>query len=205
MATLGSPLKGSFSWRWQSTPASLRAQWQPGSPTVVVKGALMAFLAATESSYNGYTADDETVNQLADAAWKALLSAAAANRVDPEPYSYVHVSETLPETLIVWENGRTVLTSPTNTGIPVDPTALGTYPIYVRYTVNTMSGTNPDGSAYDDIVYWINYFNGGDAVHGFARGSCGFPQSLGCVELPIPTAHVVFNHLEIGDRVTVAS
>jgi hypothetical protein len=37
-------------------------------------------------------------------------------------------------------------------------------------------------------VYWINYFNGGDAVHGFVRASYGFPQSLGCVELPIPTA-----------------
>ena len=121
VATLGSPLKGSFSWRWQSTPASLQAQWQPGSPTVVVKGALMAFMAATESSsYNGYTADDETVNQLADASWQALLSAAAANQVDPEPYSYVYVSETLPETLNLWENGTTVLTSPANTGIPGD-------------------------------------------------------------------------------------
>ncbi len=205
VATLGNPLKGSFSWRWPSTPAPLRAQWQPGSPTVVVKGALMAFMSATESSFNGYTADDETVNQLADASWKALLSAAAASQVDPEPYSYVYVSETLPETLNLWENGRTALTTPANTGIPGEATALGTYPIYVRYTVNTMSGTNPDGSHYDDIVYWINYFNGGDAVHGFPRGSYGFPQSLGCVELPIPTAHVAFNHLAIGDLVTVAS
>jgi hypothetical protein len=205
VATLGSPLKGSFSWRWRSTPASLRAQWQPGSPTVVVKGALMAFMSATESSYDGYTADDETVSQLADASWKALLSAAAANRSDPEPYSYVHVSENLPETLNLWENGRTVLTTPANTGIPGYGTALGTYPVYVRYTVNTMIGTNPDGSPYDDIVYWINYFNGGDAVHGFVRGSYGFPQSLGCVELPIPTAHVAFSHLAVGDLVTVAS
>ncbi len=205
-ATLGSPLKGSFSWRWQSTPASLQAQWQPSSPTVMVKGALMTFMAATESSsYNGYTADDETVNQLVDASWTALLSAAAANQVDPEPYSYVYVSETLPETLSLWENGTTVLTSPTNTGIPEEPTALGTYPVYVRYTFNYMSGFNPDGSYYDDPVYWINYFNGGDAVHGFVRASYGFPQSLGCVELPIPTAQVAFNHLAIGDLVTVVS
>jgi hypothetical protein len=205
VATLGSPLKGSFSWRWQSTPASLRAQWQPGSPTVMVKGALMAFLATTDSSsYNGYTADDDTVGQLADASWKALVSAAAANQVDPDPYSYVHVTENLPETLNLWENGKTVLTTPANTGIPSRPTALGTYPIYVRYTFNFMTGTNPDGTPYDDPVYWINYFNGGDAVHGFVRGSYGFPQSLGCVELPIPTAHVAFNHLAIGDLVTVA-
>jgi len=206
VATLGSPLKGSFSWRWQSTPASLQAQWQPGSPTVMVKGALMAFMAGTESSsYNGYTADDETVNQLADASWQALLSAAAANQVDPGPYSYVYVSETLPETLSLWENGTTVLASPTNTGIPGEPTALGTYPVYVRYTFNYMSGFNPDGSHYDDPVYWINYFNGGDAVHGFVRASYGFPQSLGCVELPIPTAQAAFNRLAIGDLVTVVS
>jgi hypothetical protein len=205
VAALGSPLKGSFSWRWPSTPASLQAQWQPGSPTVLVKGALMAFMSATESSFNGYTADDETVSQLADGLWKPLLGAAAANRVDPEPYSYVHVSENLPETLTLWENGRTVLTTPANTGIAERPTALGTYPIYVRYTFNYMSGTNPDGSHYDDPVYWINYFNGGDAVHGFVRGSYGFPQSLGCVELPIPTANVAFNHLAIGDLVTVAA
>ena len=205
VATLGSPLKGSFSWRWPSAPASLQAQWQPGSPTVMVKGALMAFQAATQSSsYNGYTADAETVTQLADASWQSLLTAAAANRVDPGPYSYVHVSESLPETLTLWENGETVLTTPANTGIAAAPTALGTYPIYVRYTFNYMSGFNPDGSYYHDPVYWINYFNGGDAVHGFVRGSYGFPQSLGCVELPIPTSHVAFSHLAIGDLVTVA-
>jgi lipoprotein-anchoring transpeptidase ErfK/SrfK len=136
--------------------------------------------------------------------WKALRSAAAANQVDPDPYSYVHVSENLPETLILWENGKTVLTTPTNTGIASRPTALGTYPVYVRYTFNYMSGFNPDGSYYHDPVYWINYFNGGDAVHGFVRGSYGFPQSLGCVELPIPTAQVAFNHFAIGDLVTVA-
>jgi lipoprotein-anchoring transpeptidase ErfK/SrfK len=204
VATLGSPLKGSFSWRWRSTPAALRAQWRPGSPTVVVKGALMAFMSATESSFNGYTATAETVNQLMDGTWQALLSAAAKNQVDPEPYSYVHVSENLPETLILWENGRTVLTTPVNTGIPGRATALGTYPVYVRYTVNQMTGTNPDGTKYNDTVYWINYFNGGDAVHAFPRSSYGWPQSLGCVELPSPAAQVAFNHLAIGDLVTVA-
>jgi lipoprotein-anchoring transpeptidase ErfK/SrfK len=203
VASLGSALKGSFSWRFPSTPALLRAQWQPGSATVMVKGALMAFMAATEGSYNGYTADDQTVSQLADASWKALLSAAATGKADPYPYSYVHVSENLPETLTVWENGRTVLTSPTNTGIPGEPTALGTYPIYVRYTFNYMTGFNPDGSYYDDPVYWINYFNGGDAVHAFPRASYGFPQSLGCVELPAAAAQVAFHHLAIGDLVSV--
>jgi hypothetical protein len=53
-------------------------------------------------------------------------------------------------------------------------------------------------------VYWINYFNGGDAVHAFPRGSYGFPQSLGCVELPYSAAENAFHHLAVGDLVTVA-
>ena len=34
----------------------------------------------------------------------------------------------------------------------------------------TMSGTNPDGSHYNDPgIKWISYFNGGDALHNFDR------------------------------------
>jgi lipoprotein-anchoring transpeptidase ErfK/SrfK len=68
-----------------------------------------------------------------------------------------------------------------------------------------MTGTNPDGSHYSDPgVPWVNYFNGGDAVHGFPRGSYGTPQSNGCVELPIETAAKVFPLLAIGDLVIVS-
>jgi lipoprotein-anchoring transpeptidase ErfK/SrfK len=96
-----------------------------------------------------------------------------------------------------------VLTSPTNTGIAADPTQNGTFPIYLRFVENYMNGTNPDGSRYHDLVHWINYFNGGDAVHGFLRASYGARQSLGCAELPLATAKVAFAHLTIGDLVTV--
>jgi lipoprotein-anchoring transpeptidase ErfK/SrfK len=205
VATISHPLAGNFTWRWASTPATLEAQWAPGSPNVMVKGALMAF-EASQVNYDGYKLDDESVAQLTNAStWTALLKAAAANQLDPSPYSYVSVTETLPETLTLWENGTVVLTSPANTGIPQDPTATGTYPIYVRYTENYMSGTNPDGSSYHDLVPWINYFNGSDAVHGFVRASYGSPQSLGCVELPVPTAAVAFSNLGVGDLVAVAS
>ncbi len=205
VAAMTRPLRGKFVWAWASTPATLRAQWTVGSANILVKGALMTFYA-TQPNYDGYAVDPLTVAQLANAStWDALLHAAAANRLDPSPYSYVYVTQTLPETLTLWDNGKVVLTAATNTGIPASPTANGTYPIYVRYAFNYMSGHNPNGSYYHDPVYWINYFNGGDAVHGFVRASYGFPQSLGCVELPIATAHVVFNHLAIGDLVTVAN
>jgi lipoprotein-anchoring transpeptidase ErfK/SrfK len=204
VATVSNPLAGSFSWRWASTPASLQAQWTPGSSTVMLKGALMAFEAA-QGPYDGYTLDADTVGQLADAStWNELLRAALANQVDPNPYSYVYVTETLPETLTLWQNGSVVLTSLANTGIATDPTPIGTFPIYLRYNVNYMSGTNPNGTPYHDLVHWINYFSGGSAVHGFVRGSYGYPQSLACVELPVGTAGTVYSHLGIGDLVTVA-
>ena len=44
--------------------------------------------------------------------------------------------------------------------------------------MTTMSGTNPDGSHYvDPGIQWVSYFNGGDALHGFVRGSYGFPRA----------------------------
>jgi hypothetical protein len=145
------------------------------------------------------TAPDEEI-------WQRLLEEEAHNARNPRPYTWVTVTEnTDPELLEVHENGKVVIKSPANTGIPGRATATGEYPIYVRYTSTTMSGTNPDGSHYDDPgVPWVNYFNGGDAVHGFPRASYGFPQSLGCVELPIPTAERVYEKLMVGDMVDVS-
>jgi len=62
-----------------------------------------------------------------------------------------------------------------------------------------MSGTNPDGSHYSDPgVPYVSYFNGGDALHGFLRGSYGSAQSLGCVEMPYSEASQVYPYTPIG-------
>ncbi len=90
-----------------------------------------------------------------------------------------------------------------NTGIPVAPTADGTYPVYLRYRFQVMQGTNPDGSHYADPVAFVAYFNGGDAVHYFPRASYGSPQSLGCVELPRAAAKRAWRYLTYGSLVTV--
>jgi len=205
VASMTHPLAGSFEWRWASTPLSLQDHWAAGTDNEVLKGALMSFLSNETPNFDGYTVTDQTVIELSDAAtWSALLHAASTNQVDPDPYAYVYVTQSIPETLTLWEDGSVVLTSAANTGIAQRPTADGTFPIYVRYSFNYMNGTNPNGTTYHDPVYWINYFNGGDAVHGFVRGSYGWPQSLGCVELPVSTAQVAFSDLAIGDLVTVA-
>jgi peptidoglycan hydrolase-like protein with peptidoglycan-binding domain len=167
----------------------------PGSATdPVTVGALEIFQADHGLTPTG-KADAPT--------WRKLLAAETQGRRNPSPYTWVSVSEAS-EILEVHQNHRVTLTSPANTGVAGAPTATGVYPIFARYTSTTMQGVNPDGSKYDDPgVPWVNYFNGGDAVHGFPRASYGSPQSDGCVELPIPTAAVVFTKLAIGDIVWV--
>jgi len=139
------------------------------------------------------------------ATWASLLAAESGYHRNPSPYTWVTVSESIPETLEVHRGHHVALSTPANTGVPGAETARGIFPIFSRLESTTMTGTNPDGSHYSDPgVPWVNYFNGGDAVHGFPRGSYGTPQSNGCVELPIETAHTVFDMLQLGDIVVVS-
>jgi lipoprotein-anchoring transpeptidase ErfK/SrfK len=115
----------------------------------------------------------------------------------------VEVSESS-ETLQLWNNGSIRLSTPVNTGISSAPTEQGTFTVYEHIASGTMSGTNPDGSHYEDPgIPWISYFNGGDALHGFVRASYGFPQSLGCVEMPPSTAGQVWPYTPIGTIVHI--
>ena len=72
-----------------------------------------------------------------------------------------------------------------NTGIPSRSTADGTFPVYSRFQVTQMTGTDPNLTKYDDTVYWVSYFNGGDALHYLPRAGYGYGygQSLCCVEM----------------------
>jgi peptidoglycan hydrolase-like protein with peptidoglycan-binding domain len=191
-ATINPP-SGTFSWSW-SMPSPLESLWQQGAYTVITQGAVMAFEHAQGLDDNGLA------NPLL---WPTLIHDALTHTLDPHPYSYILVSKARPETLWLYVNGQVVLTSPVNTGIPGLNTPVGTWPIYLRYVENYMSGTNPNGTPYHDLVHWINYFNGSVAVHGFPRAAYGFPQSLGCVELPVATAGVLYPQVHIGTLVTV--
>ena len=195
MPSLSQPVAGIYSWIYPSLPLSLRQQWSLSTDNVILRGALMTFQSQHALAVTG-EADPPT--------WTALVAAANSGALDPAPYNYVNVSMTLPETLTLFVAGRTVFHTLVNTGIPLSPTAPGTYPVYLRYTTTTMSGTNPNGSHYHDTgIPWVSYFNGGDALHGFIRSSYGFPQSLGCVEMPFADAKTVFPHTPIGTLVTV--
>jgi peptidoglycan hydrolase-like protein with peptidoglycan-binding domain len=160
------------------------------------KGALMVFQSEHEIEATG-TPEAAT--------WKALLRAAEKHERNPSPYTFVTVTESLPETLEVHRDDRVVFSTPANTGVPGAETAQGIFPIYSRFVSTTMTGTDVDGTKYTvPDVPWVNYFNGGDAVHGYPRASYGFPQSNGCVELPIEAAAQVYPMLKLGDIVEVS-
>ncbi len=188
-----SPPPGKFTWN-AGYPASLRASWVPGHPNVVLRGAVMAFQAQHRLAVNGFASKKF---------WDKLFAAAASSQRNTVGYSYAIASKGSPETLTIWHDGHKVLRTLINTGISIDPTASGSYPVYLRYRFQIMQGTNPDGSHYADPVSYVSYFDGGEAVHYFPRGSYGYPQSLGCVELPLNEAKRAWPYLTYGSLVTV--
>lgn len=193
-ATIYHPLTGQFTFKYPNLPQSLHDLWVPGQMTVMIQGAIMQF-----ERVNGLPVDGVAGPNV----WRQLISDRLAGRVSPYPYTYIWVTETETETLELWVNNQRVLTTPCNTGIPVTPTYLGTSPIYERLPFQVMQGTNPNGTPYADPVHWINYFHGGDAVHGFVRAAYGFPQSLGCVEVPVSIAPTIYHTVHYGTLVTV--
>ncbi len=187
--------RGVFAWRFAHVPSQLMALWQPSAFNTLTKGALMRFQDVTGLPTTAI-ADGPT--------WHALLAAVVHRRVDPGTYDYVLVTTALPEHLTLYVDFRPIYTTLVNTGITSRPTALETDPVYLRFTVTTMSGTNPDGSHYSDPgIPWVSYFLGGEALHGYIRGSYGWPQSLGCVEMPFANAAKVWPYTPIGTLVTV--
>jgi peptidoglycan hydrolase-like protein with peptidoglycan-binding domain len=184
---------GTFSWEGQY-PASLTSLWAKGKTNLIDVGAIRAF-----ESVEGLPMDGVAGPKV----WRDLLHAVAKRQSNPNGYSYALASKGSPETLTVWHDGQVVLHTPANTGIAAAPTADGTYPVYLRMPFQIMKGTNPDGSHYADPVRNVAYFNGGDALHFFPRASFGFPQSLGCVELPLAQSAVAYRYMTYGSLVTV--
>ncbi len=184
---------GTFGWPG-GYPSQLQSFWTAGSQNTMTEGALMGF----EADHN-FTMDTKAT----PAIWAALLKAAAADQVSSHGYSYAVVSEAEPETLTIYHDGTVAFHSLANTGGGGTPTPIGTFPVYEKFAFQIMSGTNPGGSHYSDPVQWVNYFSGGAAIHAFNRYTYGWPQSLGCVELPYESAKDAFPLLPYGTLVTV--
>ena len=188
---------GLFAWRYSNTPPTLQGLFRPGYWSVLDQGAVMSFEAAHGLRVDGVPSTP---------VWSTLLNAVARRQVDPLPYRYLLASKALPERLMVWSNGSIIYTTLVNTGVSGATTPVGTWPVSLRIPSQTMSGTNPNGVHYvDPGIRYIAYFHGSDAVHGYPRASYGFPQSAGCIELPLAAAKIVYGFDPLGTLVTVTA
>ncbi len=114
------------------------------------------------------------------------------------------VRESLPETLTLVKNGKVILRSLCNTAVTGAYTPTGTFYIRSKFPHVVMKGVNPNGTHYDDPhVPWVMGLIGNVAIHGYPRASYGFPQSNGCVELPIATAKRLYRMVDVGTPVTI--
>jgi peptidoglycan hydrolase-like protein with peptidoglycan-binding domain len=187
------PPAGTFTMK-SGYPSQLTSQWKVGQDNLINQGAIRAFQNAQGLNMDGVAGPD---------VWSHLLTAAAKHQVNPNGYTYALANQASPQSLTIWHNGKVLLHTLANTGVVGAGTQDGTYPVYLRYQSNWMNGTNPDGSKYHDMVYWISYFNGGDAVHYFPRYSYGYYQSVGCVEVPLAPAEKAWQYMTYGTLVTV--
>ena len=191
----------SLVWRYADIPSALRAHWDPGDAGVLTDGALVQFERVQDIESGTWPL---YATALTPTVWSALLTAAVARRTDPDPYAIAIVHESRPEHLDIWQDGHVVLDTLVNTGIPGGATPRGTFYVYQRYRSQTMRGITTTGKPYlySDVPD-VDYFQGNIAIHGFARASYGFPQSQGCVEVPLEVAESVYARLHYGSVVVV--
>lgn len=120
-------------------------------------------------------------------------------------WRYIYVSKQSPERLYLIGGGKIIFQSPVNTGIRAAPTPDGVFHIFASYLEKTMKGTDPRTfRRYNDRnVPYVMYFDGGLAIHGFHRSDYGYPQSFGCVELPVYKARELYGLLQGGSDTKV--
>ncbi len=193
---MATPQPGTLTWRWPGLPSELTGQWTPGAQNAITKGAVEMF-----ETENGLSVDGISGPKV----WTAVLHDVVSHKANTEPVTYVLVTKVLPEHLTAWVNGTLQFKDiPVNTGVPGANTADGTFQVFEHVPFSDMRGTDVTGTKYTDPhVPWASYFNGGDALHGYPRATYGWPQSNGCVEMPISTAGKLWPYTPIGTLVTV--
>ncbi len=196
LAAAYDPPAGNYAWRDSGWPAGLGAMWEPGVDNVFTRGLIMSFQADHGLVPNG---------DIQAALWTSLLGALASGVVNTGGYNYALADKADPESLTIYHDGVIALRSLANTGIPESPTPDGTFPVDARLRRQVMRGTNPDGGHYADLVQYIAYFKGNDAVHYMDRADYGIPQSLGCIELPLADAAKAWPYLAYGTLVTIVN
>jgi lipoprotein-anchoring transpeptidase ErfK/SrfK len=106
----------------------------------------------------------------------------------------------------LFQNGKQVKSYLVSAGAPETPTPQGLFHVYAKFSSQDMSGLNTDGTEYfQPHVYWVNYFTGGNAIHGVYWHPLSWfgaiNSSHGCVGIPDYEAEWVYNWAPIGTTV----
>lgn len=189
------PSAGTWQWRYENSPVELKKLWDPTLFTPITRGAVMTFETEHHLPIDGFAGPK---------VFHSLETALAANIHCEHAYTHVLVKQEVPQTLIVWQAGKEVFTTPCSTGVETASTHTGTHVIYLRNRKQTMEGDTPSGGHYSvDNVPYVSFFYKGEAIHGLQRARYGIPQSVGCVELPIDKAKRVWKLTDYGTLVTI--
>ena len=92
---------------------------------------------------------------------------------------------------LIGAGGRVEALYPMSSGKPSTPTTPGIFTVYWK-----QPGTNSDGMVDS------SYFNGGDAIHGYAEVP-SYAASHGCLRVPIPDALTIYDWVTLGTTVDV--
>ncbi|NJP06562.1 MAG: L,D-transpeptidase [Chloroflexaceae bacterium] len=108
--------------------------------------------------------------------------------------------------LYAYEDGLLVFDAPISTGRDGFNTPMGSYSIYAKVPVETMSGTLGGEYYYVPNVPSVMYINGGVAMHGtywHSQFGTGVRMSHGCVNLPMASASWLYGWAPVGTPVLV--
>ena len=108
--------------------------------------------------------------------------------------------------LTAYENELVVYRAPVATGRDGFNTPTGSFAIYDRLPVQTMTGTDGQESWYVPDVPWVQYVVGGVALHGtywHDQFGTGFRLSHGCINLSMDDAEWLYAWADIGTPVEI--
>jgi hypothetical protein len=104
------------------------------------------------------------------------------------------------QTLSAYEGQKLVASYSISTGVSRTPTVVGEFRIWVKVTIQAMSGPG----YYLPNVPWVMYFYEDYGIHGtYWHDNFGTPMSAGCVNMTIDDAKTMFEFAEVGTIVKV--
>ena len=184
-----------WKWRWKNLPDNFIEDWKPDYFSAILEDAAMNFQHQNKLRITG---------RINENVWKKAFKDLKNHKANKYGLTVIWADKTFPKTLHLWRNGKNILVSFVNTGVFDAPTYNGIFPVYKRYFEATMSGKTPWHQPYDDKnIPFINYFDFGEAIHGFPRGMYGINKSLGCLELPLRNAWIIWKKINYGTMVDI--